>query len=64
MNNLKEIRIKNNVTQEEIAEHIGINKSIISRYERGIKDISLSLAIDIADYFKCTLDELVNRKER
>ena len=46
MNNLKELRIKNNISQADIARYL----ALICRFEKGTKDISFSL------------DELAGRK--
>lgn len=56
-NNLKILRLQNNLTQVELADISGISKSQISRFEQGqaIKDediIKLCKALKIsADYF-------------
>jgi len=39
---LKEARIEANLTQEELAEKTGTQKSYISRIERGLSDIQIS----------------------
>ena len=58
---LKNISSEKNITQEEIANRIGVTKSFISRVEKGTRDISLSLSSDIADYLDISLDELAGR---
>ena len=35
---LKDLRIKNNLTQEELAEKVGLKKAAIYKYENGIND--------------------------
>lgn len=57
-------RLRNNagLTQVELAERIGISQGSLSSYENG-KDIpSVNTLIRMADVFKCTLDELVERR--
>lgn len=57
-------RLRNNagLTQVELAERIGISQGSLSAYESG-KDIpSVNTLIRMADVFKCTLDELVERR--
>lgn len=63
MNNLKELRIKNNISQADIARHLDVSKSLICRFEKGTKDISFSLAGNVADLLDCSLDELAGRKK-
>lgn len=59
---LKKIRKNYNTTLEELAKHLEVNKSYLSRVENGIHPISMSLAIEIADYFGISLDDLFGRK--
>ena len=59
---LKKIRKNYNTTLEELAKHLEVNKSYLSRVENGIHPISMSLAISIADYFDISLDDLFGRK--
>jgi transcriptional regulator with XRE-family HTH domain len=59
---LKKIRNERNVTLEELAKHLEVNKSYLSRVENGIHPISMSIAISIADFFKVSLDELLGRE--
>lgn len=56
------IRRKKHITQEELANHVGVNKSFISRVETGTKDMSFPLAVAIADYLNVSLDDIAGRK--
>ncbi|MDE6834328.1 MAG: helix-turn-helix domain-containing protein [Ruminococcus sp.] len=60
--NLKEIREKNHVSQNDLAEKVEVSTPYICRFEKGNQALSLSIAIDIADYFDISLDELVGRR--
>lgn len=46
---LQELRLKNNMTQEELAEKCGTTKTYISRIENDASDIRLSTLIRIID---------------
>lgn len=46
----------------QAAIQLDTNQQQISRYERGIQDITLKKAIKLADYYKVTLDELAGRE--
>jgi transcriptional regulator with XRE-family HTH domain len=59
---LKKIRKERRVTLEELAKHLEVSKSYLSRVENGIHPISMSIAISIADFFEVSLDELLGRK--
>ena len=58
--NLISLRKLNHMSQEELAEKLGISRQTLSKYETGesIPDIERSKAI--ADAFGVSLDELVN----
>lgn len=59
---IKRLRSNAGLTQVELAERIGISQGSLSAYESG-KDIpSVNTLIRMADVFKCTLDELVERR--
>jgi len=62
LNCIKELRETRNITQEEIAETLGVTKQFISRIENGYKVMPLAIAVEIADYLNVSLDELVGRK--
>lgn len=59
---LKECREKAGKSQMQAAMHIGTSQQQISKWERGIQDIVLRKAIELADYYKVTLDELAGRE--
>ena len=58
--NLISLRKMNRMSQEELAERIGVTRQTLSKYETGesLPDIEKSRAI--ADVFGITIDELVN----
>ena len=58
---LKEIREKKGMSQEELAEKLGINRTMIIHYEKGRNYPSLERAIQISDILGCTLDDLVDK---
>ena len=62
-NYLKDIRTAKGITQESVANHVGVTNTFISRVEHGTKDMSFSLAIEIADYLNVSLDEIAGRKK-
>ena len=48
---IKNLREKNGMTQTELAEKIGVSKSVISAYEKGIRKPSQKVLELIADTF-------------
>ena len=61
-NNLKEFRSKNNVTQEQLAEVIGVSRQTIIAIEKGNYIPSLLLAMQLAKFFKLDVEELFVNK--
>ncbi|GAA0114932.1 MULTISPECIES: helix-turn-helix transcriptional regulator [Clostridium] len=55
---IKLLRIERNITQEDLAIDLGVNRSTISEIERGTFNPSLKLAFSIANYFDKTVDEV------
>ncbi len=59
---LKEYRIEKGVSQTDLAFAIKVSKGIISLWENGLREPTLSNLVALADYFDVSLDELVGRK--
>lgn len=58
---LKGLRIKNNLTQKEIANIINVSERTYSRYETGDREPRIETLIKIAEYYKIPIDILVGR---
>lgn len=55
---LKELRTKNNISQRQMAEQLGITAPTISAYEAGTKSPSLLISRKIASMYNISLDWL------
>lgn len=55
---LKELRQTRQISQEELAEHLGVSRQTIFALERGLTDPSLTLACKIADFFDRQVEEV------
>ena len=55
---LKELRRKCGLTQEEVAENLGISAQTVSKWERGLLSPNIALLPKIALLFKCSIDSL------
>jgi len=56
---LKESRLISGITQEQLAEKVGVNTSYISDIERGAKFPSMSLFIKIVDVIGASADYIL-----
>lgn len=57
--NISELRRKKSITQEELAEFLGVTKASVSKWERGSSLPDILLLPQLAAYFDVTLDELM-----
>ena len=48
---LKALRLRNGLTQEQLASKLGLTKSVISAYETGLRMPSYDILINIAKIF-------------
>ncbi|MDD3066462.1 MAG: helix-turn-helix transcriptional regulator [Candidatus Gracilibacteria bacterium] len=57
-NRIKELRAKHNLTQNDLAEKVGVRRETIVFLEKGKYNPSLELAFRIAKEFKAGLEEV------
>jgi len=55
---IKEFRAKHNLTQEKLAEMVGVRRETIIFLEQGKYNPSLKLAHNVAGALKTTIDEI------
>lgn len=58
---LKDLRIKNNLTQKEVATKLGISASIVSGYETGERTPSTDNIIALSYLYRCSTDYLLGK---
>lgn len=57
--NLKALRLKHKLTQDELGEKLYLSRTSISNYEYGKFEPDIKTIIDISDLFNVTIDELL-----
>jgi putative transcriptional regulator len=57
-NKIKELRIKHNLTQEDLAKLVGVRRETIVFLEQGKYNPSLGLAHDVAKVLRVKIDDL------
>ena len=62
--NVRKARKKQKISQERLALNAGIDRSYMSRVERGIVSITLQKAYVIAQALKCDVKELLPTMEQ
>ena len=58
-NNLKTLRLQNGLTQAQVAQKLGVTKSVISAYETGLRVPSYDILINISKIFRVSTDFLL-----
>jgi len=58
--NLQKLRKQNNMTQEALAEAVGVARQTIAKWEAGESAPDLEMSDRLASVLKVTLDDLVN----
>lgn len=59
---IKKMRERAGLTQQEVADKLGIRKGRYGDWERETREINLRDASRLADIFGCTLEELAGRE--
>ncbi|MBQ9948410.1 MAG: helix-turn-helix transcriptional regulator [Oscillospiraceae bacterium] len=60
---IKELRVKNKLAQQQIADVLEIKQQQYQRYESGQREIPLHLLIKLADFYNVSLDYLAGRSD-
>lgn len=60
---ISELRKEKNITQEQLAEKLGVSDKSISRWENGNTMPDISLLVELADILNTTLPELINGRK-
>ena len=58
---LRDMREDADLSQRQLAEKLGIQQTVYSRYERGFQTIPLHLLLKLADLYDVSLDFLCSR---
>lgn len=56
---VKQIRLRKGVTQEQLAEAVGVGVTHISHLETGSGTVSLKVFLTIVNYLECSADEIL-----
>ena len=60
---IRQLRIRNGYTQEQLAKELHIDQSFLSRIESGRKGCSVDLFVQFSEFFHVSLDVLILGKE-
>jgi len=58
------LRAAKGMTQEQLAAILCVSPTAVSKWERNLANPSIEMLWELADYFECSIDELVGREEK
>ena len=61
---LKELRKEKDITQEQLAEEMGVARRTVSRWETGANMPDMDILIDISDFYKVDLREILDGERK
>ena len=60
---LKKIRMQQNLNQQKVAMDLNISREALSHYENGKREPSLSLLVQMSQYFNVSINYLITGEE-
>ena len=60
---LYDLRNDNDLTQQQVADYLMCNRQVYARYERGVREIPVSMLIKLADLYKTSVDYILGRTD-
>jgi len=64
MERLRELRIQHKISQQAIANALGVSRQAYGHYEAGSREPSQEVILRLADYFDVTTDYLLGREKK
>ena len=61
--NLRGIREDKDIKQKEIAKYLNVSQNTYSQYETGVISLTAEILIKLADYYKVSIDYLLDRTD-
>lgn len=58
------LRVAKGMTQEQLAAILCVSPAAVSKWERNLANPGIDILWELADYFECSMDELVGREEK
>ena len=62
LKNLKKLRTANGISQQKLANILGVSQQSINKYENHDVEPDIATLTAIADYFQVTVDDLIGRQ--
>lgn len=59
-----DLRIDHDMTQQQVADYLLCNRIVYARYERGQREIPVSMVIKLAELYKTTTDYILGLTDK
>ena len=56
---LYDLRVDNDLSQKQVAEYLTCNRQVYARYERGLREIPVSMIINLAQLYNVSTDYIL-----
>ena len=56
---IHDLRVDNDLSQQQVADYLMCNRQVYARYERGIREIPVSMLIKLAKLYNVSVDYIV-----
>ena len=60
---IKDLRVKNNMTQQQLADKLGVSLSSVRGYENKMEIVPSDVLLKLSEIFNVSLDFLVGKQE-
>ena len=60
---LHDLRVDNDLTQQQVADYLMCNRQVYARYERGLREMPVSMIVKLADFYKTSVDYILDRTD-
>lgn len=58
-----ELRNDHDLTQQQVADYLMCNRQVYARYERGFREIPVSMIAKLADLYETSVDYILGRTD-
>ena len=59
---IHDLRVDNDLSQQQVADYLMCNRQVYARYERGIREIPVSMLIKLAKLYNVSADYILELK--
>lgn len=61
---LYDLRTDNDLTQQQVADYLMCNRQVYARYERGVREIPVSMLIKLAKLYNTSTDYILGLTDK